>query len=244
MNNEFEQAQQSYDNLPKAVLDLPFSKGVLGQLQLHNNNITSALVNLKSAYQATPSSRNARLVMFAYYKLNQKEKGQLFLRNHVKNHPQDQASLMQLANEQLQRSTEQALSSYQKAIKLNPNNGVAQNNLAFLYMQQNKLELALKHAQQALKVMPKDENVLDTLGQIYFLKQDAKMALDYLSKAAAIDNVSGKKIADEIYVNYIKALLLNGKTTLAERKIAQRKITNNKSQVILASLKEKFKLKN
>lgn len=244
MNNEFEQAQQSYDKLPTTLLALPFSKGVLGQLQLHNNNVASALVNLQSAYQATPNSRNARLVMLAFYKLKQKEKGQQFLISHVKKHPQDQLSLMQLANEQLQQNTEKALTSYQKAVKLNPNNGVAQNNLAFLYMQQNKLDLALKHAQQALNVMPKDENVLDTLGQIYLLKQDAEMALEYLSKAVSQDNVKGKKVADEIYVNYIKALLLNGQTTLAERKMAQRKITNRKSQLILASLKEKFNLKS
>jgi len=244
MDNDFEKAQQSYDKLPTSLLKLPFSKGILGQLQLHNNNATAALVNLQAAYQAIPNSRNARFVMLAFYKLKQKEKGQQFLTNHVKKHPQDQVSLMQLANEQLQQDTNMALASYEKAVHLNPNNGVAQNNLAFLYMQQNKLDLALEHAQQALKLMPTDENVLDTLGQIYFLKQDAKTALDYLSKAAAQDNVNGKKIGDEIYVNYIKALLLNGQITLAERKISQRKITNKKVQLTLASLKEKFNLKS
>jgi len=244
MNNQFEQAQQSYDTLPTKLLELPFSQGILGQLQLHHNDFTSALDNLKVAYQAIPNSRNARLVMIAYYKLNQQTQGQQFLQNHVKKHPQDQASLMQLANEQLQKNTEKALISYQKAIQLNPKNGVAQNNLAFLYMQQNKLDLALKHAQQAFKVMPQDENVLDTLGQIYFLRQENKTALDYLSKAVAQDGLSGKKIADEIYVNYIKALLLDGQTTLAKRKIKERAITDKKVLLTLATLKEKFNLKD
>lgn len=244
MNNQFEQAQQSYDKLPKALLELPFSKGVLGQLQLHNNENTKALNNLQIAYQATPNSRNARLIMITFYRLKQQTQGQNFLSAHVQKHPQDQASLMQLANEQLQQDTASAMTSYKTAVKLNPNNGVAQNNLAFLYMQQGKLDLALQHAENALKIMPNDENVLDTLGQIYLLKNDNKNALNYLNKAVTSGDLAQGSTGDEIYLNYINALLLNGQVELAQRKIAQRNITDKKSQLKLSLLKEKYRLKN
>ncbi len=238
MNGDFTQAQQSYDTLPQTLLENPFSKGILGQLQMHNNDLQRALLNLQSAYQASPNSRNARLVLICYYKLKQRDKGRQFLTAHVKSHPQDQASLMRLANEQIPENSNSALKSYQAVLKLNAKNGVAHNNIAYLYMQQGKLDLALQHAEQALAIMPQDENVLDTLGQIYLLKQDHKTALTYLSKA-----VANKNVAEEIYLNYIEALLLNKQKELAQRKIQQRVIKSKKLRARLALLKEKFALR-
>ncbi len=142
---------------------------------------------------------------------------------------------MQLANEQLIDDTEKAIANYKTAIKLNDRNGVAHNNLAYLYMQQGKLELALTHAKKALALLADDENVLDTLGQIYRQKQAYQTALNYLTKA-----VASPKVSEEIYLNYIELLLLTDQLELAKRKIAQRTFNNASYRAKLAKLTKAY----
>jgi len=239
MNNKLEQAQHVYNALPEAVLNNPFVLGLHGQLQLHDKNYSAALINLQAAYQALPNSRHARLIALTYYLLGQKEQGKAFLVTHLQHHPQDQVILMQLANEQLHENTEKALQSYQAAVKLNDKNGVAHNNLAYLYMQQGNFDLALLHGKKALAVMPNNANILDTLGQIYRQQKEYKTALNYLQKA-----VENKRVDEEIYLNYIELLLLNDQLELAKRKISQRAIKQPKFKAKLAQLQHDFGLHN
>ena len=235
MNNDFAGAKQAYEKLPQAVKNHPFARGLLGQLQLHDKNYIAALDNLKIAYQAIPNSRHTRLIAASYYLLGKKAQGRAFLAQHLKQHPDDQAVLMQLANEQLIDDTEKAIANYQTAIKLNDRNGVAHNNLAYLYMQQGKLELALTHAKKALALLADDENVLDTLGQIYRQKQAYQTALNYLTKA-----VANPEVSEEIYLNYIELLLLTDQLELAKRKIAQRTFNNASYRAKLAKLTKAY----
>ena len=235
MSNNFTKAQQAYDKLPKESRHHPFVQGLLAQLQLNQKQYVAALENLKVAYQAIPNSRYARLMALNYTLLGKNAQGKAFLAQHVKNYPQDQAVLMQLANEQLKDDSEKAIQSYQAVIKLNEQNGVAHNNLAYLYMQQGKLALALSHAKKALAIMPDDQNVLDTVGQIYRQQQDYKTALTYLNKA-----VSNQKISEEIYLNYIELLLLDNQFELAKRKIAQRPFNIAVYKAKLAKLEKKY----
>lgn len=237
MNNEFLLAQQSYDQLPENVLDFPFTKGVLGALQIHDKNYSTALGNLHEAYQAKPSPRYVRLMYFCYLKLDQKTDGQNFLVQHVNNNPQDQSSLMMLSNEQLQYDLEAAIENYRHAITLNENNAVAHNNLAYLYMEKGQLAGAQRHAEKAVELMPEDPNTLDTLAQISLKNNQNKKALTHLSKAVTLKNVN-----DEVYVNYIEALLLNSKLELAKRKITQREVIDKVMQKRIITLKEKYRL--
>jgi putative PEP-CTERM system TPR-repeat lipoprotein len=239
INNQFEQAEQAYNSLPNMVLRNPFVLGLQGQLQLYNKNYTAALSNLQAAYKALPNSRHARLVALTYYLLGEKTKGNDFLVRHLQQHPQDQRVLMQLANEQLHENTAQAIQNYLTAVKLNDNNAVAHNNLAYLYMQQGDLNTALEHAKKALALMPNNANVLDTLGQIYRQKQDNKTALNYLQKA-----VENSQADEEIYLNYIELLLINNELELAKRKISQREFKQQKFKAKLAQLQHDFGLSN
>ena len=67
---------------------------------------------------------------------------------------------------------------YEAAIKLDPNNGVALNNLAFLLAEHNgDLDEALSKAQRAKQLMPNTAEVSDTLGEIFLRKNMSDNAI-------------------------------------------------------------------
>ncbi|MCU1238017.1 MAG: Tetratricopeptide 2 repeat protein [Candidatus Solibacter sp.] len=68
---------------------------------------------------------------------------------------------------------------YEATLKLDPNNGVALNNLAFLLAETGgDLDFALTQAQRAKQLMPQLFEISDTLGWIYLKKQMTDSAID------------------------------------------------------------------
>jgi tetratricopeptide (TPR) repeat protein len=69
---------------------------------------------------------------------------------------------------------------YEQAIKLNPQDGMALNNLAFLIAEggSGDLDQALTYAQRAKQVLPNLSEVSDTLGWIYLKKNMSDNAMD------------------------------------------------------------------
>ncbi len=75
---------------------------------------------------------------------------------------------------------QEARDAYEQAIKLDPQNGVALNNLAFLMADTGlgDLDTALTYAQRAKQAMPNLSEVSDTLGWIYLKKNMSDNAKD------------------------------------------------------------------
>ena len=75
---------------------------------------------------------------------------------------------------------QEARDAYEQAIKLDPQNGVALNNLAFLMADSGfgDLDTALTYAQRAKQAMPNLSEVSDTLGWIYLKKNMSDNAMD------------------------------------------------------------------
>jgi tetratricopeptide (TPR) repeat protein len=74
----------------------------------------------------------------------------------------------------------EAKNAYEESIKLNPQDGVALNNLAFLIAESGNgdLDQALTYAQRAKQVLPNLGEVSDTLGWIYLKKNMSDNAID------------------------------------------------------------------
>src|SRR5579862_7149165 len=74
----------------------------------------------------------------------------------------------------------EARQAYEQAVKLNPKNGFALNNLAFLMADASggDLDQALTYAQRAKQVFPNLNEVSDTLGWIYLKKNMSDNAMD------------------------------------------------------------------
>jgi Flp pilus assembly protein TadD len=66
----------------------------------------------------------------------------------------------------------EALPLYESVVKVDPENIVALNNLAFQYAELGKdLDLAMKFAQKAKQQAPNNDDISDTMGWVYLKKQ-------------------------------------------------------------------------
>ncbi len=77
----------------------------------------------------------------------------------------------------------EAAQTWEQAIKLDPRNAIALNNLAFLMAESGgDLDQALTYAQRAEQMMPSMNEVSDTLGWIYLKKNLSDNAMDIFQK--------------------------------------------------------------
>jgi tetratricopeptide (TPR) repeat protein len=80
---------------------------------------------------------------------------------------------------ELQKKPDIAKKYYEQSIKVDPNNALALNNLAYLISESNgDLDQALTYATRAKQVLPKFAEINDTLGWIYLKKNLTDNALD------------------------------------------------------------------
>src|SRR5262249_16950326 len=71
-------------------------------------------------------------------------------------------------------------------LEKNPNNAIAENNLAWVMASTGRAESALQHAQHAASVAPQSPEVLDTLGVILLQTGKTDEAVGTLRKAATL----------------------------------------------------------
>ena len=237
MTDDVAGAKSSFDKLSANAKRLPFAKGILGRFQLIEEDFKSALVNIQQAYQASRNSRNVRMIYLCHLRLGNKEQGYNFLANHVKSHAKDLSSLMLLANIQMGQDVDQAIQSYEQALTLQADNFIALNNLAYFYLQKAQLNKAQDYAERALEKQPRNADVLDTLAQILMAKKEYKQALTHLTAAT-----ESKDVKEEIYLNYVEALLLNEQLALAKRKLEQRELKLPASKEKVSALKAQYQL--
>ncbi len=237
VTGDFESAKKQLLSIPEQAKQLPFTKGLIGQLQMHNKEYAKALINIQEAYNAQQTSRNVSLIYICLINTGQQKQGYSFLQDHVKTHSNDIVSYMKLAQIQINTDTEAAIKSYEHVLTISENNFVALNNLAYFYLERNQLEKALEHATKSLNLQPNMPDVLDTIGRIYMAKKDYETAVKHLSKA-----VNESDAIEDIYLNYIEALLLNNNKALAQRKMDQKSFESPQSIAKAKELKALYKL--
>jgi putative PEP-CTERM system TPR-repeat lipoprotein len=219
MQAEYPAAQKAYDALPANVLGLPLTKGFLARLQLNNKQPELALENALIAYNAAPNIKNLMLLVFTYETLQQPNKSIVLLQQHIEKQPKDLAAKMLLAERQIGGDFSGAVATYETALQQNPNNYIASNNLAYLYLQKGDIVKAKGYGEKAVELEPNNPAALDTLAQIYVAEKDYKEALTLYDRAITDDMQN-----EEIYLNYVEVLLLAEETFLAKRKLSQREM--------------------
>jgi putative PEP-CTERM system TPR-repeat lipoprotein len=237
MSANYPAARAAYDRLPARMLSLPMVKGFLARLQLVDKKPKEALANATIAYKATPNNRNLVLMLFSLDQLDKPEQGMVLLSKHVEQQPKDLAARMLLAERQISIDTSIAATSYEEALKLNPNNYVASNNIAFLYLQMGETAKAKVHALKAVELQPNNSAAVDTLAQIFVAEQDYAEAIKYYDRV-----ISDKMHDEEIYLNYVEALFAGDRAVLAKRKLEQRELVKPVSVERISALKAKYKI--
>lgn len=237
MQGDYSAAQAVYDSLPESVLSLPLAKGFLARFQIENKQPGLALENALIAYNETPNNRNLILVVFTYDRLNQPNKTMEFLKQHIDKQPKDLASKMLLAERQISDDFSGAMETYEDALRQNPKNYIANNNLAYLYLQKGDIDKAKSYGEKAVELEPNNSAALDTLAQVHVAEKDYEAALELYNRA-----ITDAMQNEEIYLNYVETLLLAKETFLAKRKLNQREMKDSISINRVEKLKSDFSI--
>lgn len=217
------------------VRALPFVRGILARLYLSERNAKEALPHAQAAYDATPNSDNALLVVAANEIQGNSDGSFAFLKAHVANKPNDIQSNMLLAERQIQQDRSAAIATYERVLKATPDNFVVLNNLAYLAFEDKNFSRAEELAQRAVELQSDNADAADTLAQIYIAQGKQERAL------ALYEKVSAQPIAnDEVYLNHVALLLSMEKTALAKRKLESRTFTREASKSRVADLKKQY----
>lgn len=126
----------------------------------------------------------------------------------IKTHPDDRVARLAMGDIYVGANRPaDAEVQYAAILRKNPNDALAENNLAWTLSQLGRHSEALKHAQHAAKIAPRSPQVLDTLGVILMKSGNAEEALSTLQKAVA----SGTPASLQIRFHLAEALAEVGK---------------------------------
>jgi putative PEP-CTERM system TPR-repeat lipoprotein len=235
MTKDFKTARKGFDSLSENALALPIIQGFAARLLLAEGKADEALPYAQESYEGITNSRNLIVLLSALEKNNKKQQGLALLQSHVKAQPNDLAAKMLLAERQIGSSESDAISTYEASLKLNPDNFIVLNNLAYLYLSDGRVSEAKKHAERAVEIRPENAAALDTLAQVLVAEEDYDEALKYYDRA-----VSDSMRNEEIYLNYVEVLLKTDQTRLAKRKLEQRDFSEATSEKRIADFSQKY----
>lgn len=218
----------SYAALQKmefVALQPPVSSTLLeisGRLYADHGWYTEAIRALTKAVQADPSRTTAARVL-ARLQLSTGNYSQAS--TTASNASSDRQPLIRAYEASEIGNRRQAIDEYERAIREGDQSGVAANNLAWIYAEQNtQLDRALSLAESAVKYAPQNPAVLDTLGYVYLQRREYTSAVRVLETAARLSGMSNTASAHEAAASIRKhlsdAYLRSGQTSAAAQ-IAQ-----------------------
>ncbi len=111
-----------------------------------------------------------------------------------------------------------AIDSYETAVKSGDKSGVAANNLAWIYAEQEtNLDRAMALAQKARDLAPENAGVLDTVGYVHLKRREFTQAVSALENAVqmASRQPEGQQLLNDIKRHLAEAYLRNGQTRQA-----------------------------
>ena len=237
MSGNVEGAKRSLGEVDEKFLPLPFARGVKARIALSENRPADAIEDALVAYDANKNTNN----LFVYYRAlqtsGQGEKGFELLTQHVKEFDRDVRAKMLLAERQISRNKNGAISTYESILTDVPTNFVVLNNLAYLYMQEGELDKALNHASKAYEIEPDNVATADTYAQILVRQGKVEDAVKAYNRVMTkeVDN-------EEIFLNYIEALLKNGNKVVADRRMSDLTLTQDESVKRLDALRKEYQL--
>lgn len=237
LDGQAEKARTAFEMLPENLKSTIPAKNIESKILVAEKNFESALPLALEAYAGNPESRLTILIALMYQQLGQLDKGFEFLEAHVVKYPNDLSAKSLLAEQTISKDPKLAIAAYEEIVSLNDSNYVVLNNLAYLYMDQNELDKAEKMAQKAKEIQPTNVNIVDTLAQILIKRNKIEEALRLYN-----DIIDKDLKSDEIYLNYVEALLADGQVKLALRQMERRDLSSEVSQTRISELKSTYNL--
>ena len=140
--------------------------------------------------KATEKERLYIQVVSAIFLENNSEKRFDLEQKIIEKYPQEKRAYLDLAYYYYTRKKmyTQALEMLNKVIKLDPNFGLAYNQLAFTYMEMGEYQKAIKSFERYAAINPGDANVFDSMGELYIRMGELDQALTMYREAIEVES--------------------------------------------------------
>ena len=192
--------------IQKSQPDLYIGYELAGDIQRSDGNATGAAAAYAQAWQRKQSSALAIKSADVSTRIGKAEQAASILQTWISKHPDDASALQHLGTTYQNLGQDAgAIDTYTKALKLQPDNVVALNNLAWLYSKVNDPR-AIELGEKAYRVNPEDSGVQDTYGWILVqqgqVEKGRAMLLNAMEKLSQVP---------EVRYHYGVALMKSGK---------------------------------
>ncbi|MER2491703.1 XrtA/PEP-CTERM system TPR-repeat protein PrsT [Catenovulum sediminis] len=207
-----------------------------GQLALAEGRSKDAVRHFKN-YHDKKQDQQSALMYFQALKQDGQEEAAI---QHLEDYSQsanDLNTLLLVANEQISIAPLDAIRTYEKLVQSQPEHVVANNNLAWLYMQQAQYAKALQFAEKSLSKAPESPQIIDTYALILFKAGQLAEANTHIEKAYTLAPNSS-----EIAINYlnIKQAVSSKSELQSAIETVEQSVANKSSELsdLLSKLKE------
>ncbi|WP_413284614.1 XrtA/PEP-CTERM system TPR-repeat protein PrsT [Vibrio sp. MA40-2] len=211
-----ENSQLVLNSVDKQAQETPLGLKLQGLIYIAQNNLPAAIEVHKLRYNKQPGLQTANELASIYVLNDQRQEAVDFLEDVIAKEPEKARALeIKLADLQIRSNPQAAIDKYQTIIVREPNNFVAANNLAWLYIDSGEFEKGNTFAEQAYKLASKSPLVSDTYG--YSLLKTGKT-----SEAVKVLKSAYEQLPDnaEIALHYAESLIENKQTETAKTVLA------------------------
>ncbi len=167
------------------LLQLAPAKGyeALGDIQGQQNQ-AKALAAYLDAWNIQPSPAIAGKI-YGLLRISDPAAAEAFTKDWATQLPGDnELLLIKAIQAHTSPNPESAIRLYQQLLEVDPENAIALNNLAWLYMSQaNTGDKALQLARMAQQIRPGDPAILDTLGMVFLSQGETDQGIRWLEQA-------------------------------------------------------------
>jgi cellulose synthase operon protein C len=154
-----------------------------GDVEASRKNTKAALTAYQAALRKDNAQEAATRAHGAMVAAGQVEDAEKFAQRWIAEHPTDALFSFYLADRALAaRDYALAESRYREVVRMQPNNALALNNVAWLMVQQNKPG-AIEYAERANRLLPGRPPLMDTLASVLAQEKQLPRALEVQKKA-------------------------------------------------------------
>jgi putative PEP-CTERM system TPR-repeat lipoprotein len=237
MTNDAKNAAKTLSTIDEQYQTLPFLKGVKARIALLENRAIDAVDDALAAYEDNKNTDNLFVALTALKLTEQAKRHEELIQAHSEAFPNDMRTKLLIADGLIRTNPKDAILKYQEMLETVPNNVIILNNLAYLLMVEGNLERAEELSARGYAIQPKNVAMVDTYAQILIRQGKTAEAVE------AYNLVMNDDVTNEdIVINYIHALLSNGSTVIAKRRLESREFRSPVSKVRIDELKKEFNL--
>jgi predicted Zn-dependent protease len=166
--------------------DSPEVQELTGDLAVAENRFADSIAPYRNALRGAPSTAMVGKLSAALVRAGDRAAAITELQGWVRQYPRDVGARLQLADIYLAAGqAQQAQAAYEAILQSAPNNPLALNNLAWLYLQRGDRR-ARATSERALRLLPDNPEIMDTAAWIRFKSGSSEGVLAMLRRAAEL----------------------------------------------------------